>query len=96
MRNNNTYHNKPKQNQQMMKKILSTIMLLVGAWLPTAQAAEALPLIQNVNAYESMLLNGAWNYIVDVQEEGYYDYRMNPTRWGFFQNAKPKLSLIHI
>ena len=73
-----------------MKKILSTIMLLVGAWLPTAQAAEALPLIQNVNAYESMLLNGAWNYIVDVQEEGYYDYRMNPTRWGFFQNAKPK------
>ena len=74
----------------MMKKILSTIMLLVGAWLPTAQAAETLPLIQNVNAYESMSLNGAWNYIVDVQEEGYYDYRMNPTRWGFFQNAKPK------
>jgi beta-glucuronidase len=66
------------------------IMLLVGAWIPTAQAAEALPLIQNVNAYESMSLNGDWNYIVDVQEEGYYDYRMNPTRWGFFQNAKPQ------
>ena len=73
-----------------MKKILSMIMLLVGAWIPTAQAAEALPLIQNVNAYESMSLNGDWNYIVDVQEEGYYDYRMNPTRWGFFQNAKPQ------
>ncbi len=52
-------------------------------------SAATLPLIQNVNAYESMSLNGEWNYIVDVQEEGYYDYRMNPTRWGFFQNAKP-------
>ena len=53
-------------------------------------SAATLPLIQNVNAYESMSLNGEWNYIVDVQEEGYYDYRMNPTRWGFFQNAKPQ------
>jgi beta-glucuronidase len=35
-------------------------------------------------------LNGPWHYIIDVQEEGYYDYRMNPTRWGFFQNAKPQ------
>jgi beta-glucuronidase len=25
-----------------------------------------------------------------VQEEGYYDYRMNPTAWGFFRNAKPQ------
>ena len=48
------------------------------------------PLLQNVQAYESMSLNGDWHYIVDVQEEGYYDYRMNPTRWGFFQNAKPQ------
>ena len=37
-----------------------------------------------------MSLNGAWNYIVDVQEEGYYDYRMNPYPWGFFMNAKPQ------
>jgi beta-glucuronidase len=37
-----------------------------------------------------MSLNGEWNYIIDVQEEGYYDYRMKPTRWGFFQNAKPQ------
>jgi beta-glucuronidase len=25
-----------------------------------------------------------------VQEEGYYDYRMKPTPWGFFLNAKPQ------
>ena len=65
-------------------------MLMVGAMLPQAWAAEKLPLIQNVNAYECLLLNGEWNYIVDVQEEGYYDYRMKPMQWGFFQNAKPQ------
>ena len=35
-------------------------------------------------------LNGTWHYIVDVQEEGYYDYRMKPMRNGFFINAKPQ------
>ena len=64
------------------------MLLAVGFGL-TASADE-LPLIQNVNAYESCSLNGEWNYIVDVQEEGYYDYRMNPTAWGFFRNAKPQ------
>jgi len=73
-----------------MKTIQSVIMLMVGAVLPQVVAAESLPLIQNVNAYETMSLNGEWNYIVDVQEEGYYDYRMKPTQWGFFQNAKPQ------
>ena len=66
------------------------MMLMVGAMLPQAWAAENMSLIQNVNAYETMSLNGEWNYIVDVQEEGYYDYRMKPTQWGFFQNAKPQ------
>ena len=73
-----------------MRTILSVMMLMVGAMLPQAWAAEKLPLIQNVNAYETMSLNGEWNYIVDVQEEGYYDYRMKPMQWGFFQNAKPQ------
>ena len=72
-----------------MKKLLSTICLLGGALMASAQET-AMPLIQNVQAYEAMSLNGEWNYIVDVQEEGYYDYRMNPMRNGFFISAKPK------
>ena len=71
-----------------MKKILTTLLALV-ALMATAQAAEV-PLLGNVYARQTTLLNGEWNYIVDVQEEGYYDYRMNPTRWGFFRNAKPQ------
>ena len=73
-----------------MKKLLSTMMLAVSAVLTASAADSSLPLIQNVNAYESCSLNGDWNYIVDVQEEGYYDYRMNPMRNGFFINAKPQ------
>ena len=44
----------------------------------------------NVLARNPISLNGSWHYIVDVQEEGYYDYRMKPTRSGFFRNAKPR------
>jgi beta-glucuronidase len=73
-----------------MKHFLSIIFSVIGGGFLTMASAATLPLIQNVGAYESLSLNGAWNYIVDVQEEGYYDYRMNPTRWGFFQNAKPQ------
>ena len=69
-----------------MKKLLSTLMLLVTL---ATQAAEV-PLLQNAMARKTTSLNGPWHYIVDVQEEGYYDYRMNPTRWGFFRNAKPQ------
>ena len=73
-----------------MKTLLTTILLSLTAVLPSMAANHEVPLIHNVQAYESLSLNGEWNYIVDVQEEGYYDYRMNPTRWGFFQNAKPQ------
>ena len=70
-----------------MKKLLSTILLL-GAVM-TASATE-IPQVMNVMGRQTMSLNGAWNYIVDVQEEGYYDYRMNPYDWGFFRNTKPQ------
>ena len=71
-----------------MRKRFTTICLLLGCMLTVS--AKEVPLIQNVQAYESLSLNGEWNYIVDVQEEGYYDYRMKPTPWGFFRNAKPQ------
>lgn len=73
-----------------MKELLTTLLLAASGVLAASAANEPLPLIQNVQAYESCSLNGDWNYIVDVQEEGYYDYRMNPMRNGFFINAKPQ------
>lgn len=44
--------------------------VLAGLLLPmSVMAAEQVPLLQNAQAYESMLLNGDWHYVVDVQEE---------------------------
>ena len=54
-----------------MKRLLSTALLAIGCLLTASADERELPLIQNVQAYESMSLNGDWNYIVDVQEEGY-------------------------
>ena len=68
-----------------MRKITSILFLFM------ALAVNASEPVQLCNVYGRQLisLNGEWNYIVDVQEEGFYDYRMNENRWGFFQNAKP-------
>lgn len=71
-----------------MKKIVFLCCLCCLA-VSAAIAAEV-PQVANVMNRETMSLNGEWHYIVDVQEEGYYDYRMNPTPWGFFRNAKPQ------
>ena len=73
-----------------MRPIRTFFSTVIVVLFSTTATAETLPVIQNVNAYESLSLNGEWNYIVDVQEEGYYDYRMKPTPWGFFRNAKPQ------
>jgi len=74
-------------NQKKMKR---TILLSLAMLVLSTLAAQQLPQVTNVINRESVSLNGDWHYIVDVQEEGYYDYRMNPTRWGFFNNAKPQ------
>ena len=70
-----------------MRKALVTISLLVAT---LAIQAQEVPQVANILARHAQSLNGAWNYLVDVQEEGYYDYRMRPTKWGFFRNAKPQ------
>ena len=71
-----------------MKHFFSTMLMAAFTFLNAG--AQECPLVGNVLARSTTSLNGQWHYIVDVQEEGYYDYRMNPTRWGFFCNAKPQ------
>ena len=71
-----------------MKRIVAFVLLMAA--LCVQMSANEVNLIGNVPARKAMSLNGDWNYIIDVQEEGYYDYRMNVTQWGFFQNAKPQ------
>ncbi len=54
-------------------------------------------LLQNSYLRKGETLNGKWNYIVDVYETGYYNYRWephdgseNPGAGAFFLNSKPK------
>ena len=69
--------------------ILTASVLLL--WTPASGLrAEVIPLLGNIPGRHTVSLNGEWNYIVDVQEKGYYDYRMKPTPWGFFLNQKPQ------
>ena len=73
----------------MKVKRLLTIALL-AMMTGSVFAQQEIPAPQNVYARQHRSLNGDWNYFVDVQEQGYYDYRMKPTPWGYFLNAKPQ------
>lgn len=69
-----------------MKKIVLTLFLSV--FVGMGAVAQEIPLLGNIYGRQDVTsLNGKWRYIVDVQERGFYDYRMNETRWGFFQDA---------
>ena len=46
-------------------------------------------LIQNIEARQTVSLNGQWHTIVDPYENGYYDYRYMPRDDGYFKNKKP-------
>ena len=73
-----------------MKAKLTLAALLTLTCVGVAFAQKEVPAPQNVYARQNVSLNGEWNYFADVQEQGYYDYRMNPTQWGYFLNAKPQ------
>lgn len=54
-------------------------------------------LLHNSYSREGLSLNGQWNYIVDMYETGYYNYRWephdgseNPGAGAFFTNKKPE------
>ena len=69
-----------------MRKLLTLILLSAALTVK----AQDIPQVANILGRHITSLNGTWHYIVDVQEEGYYDYRMKPMRNGFFINAKPQ------
>lgn len=52
--------------------------------------------LQNVYSRNITSLNGYWQTIVDPLDVGYYDYRMNFNKYGYFKNrqAKSPLDLI--
>lgn len=51
-----------------------------------AAAADPVPLIVNVDGRVTQSLDGAWRAIVDPFDKGYYDYRFEPKKDGFFMD----------
>lgn len=68
-------------------KILAVVLLFQ---IINQTISQEVPLLSNVIGRSKIPLNGKWNYIIDVQEVGYYDYRMEVLKNGFFMNQKPK------
>ena len=72
-----------------MRWLLIFIFLLA---LVPAVRAQQITLITNTDARKTTSLDGQWQTIIDPYESGYYDYRYQPGKNGYFKNAKPKNS----
>ena len=73
--------------QEALKQALAVITLALASTFACAKEANT---IANVFGRDHKSLNGQWDYIVDVQEMGYYNNAMRKTRHGFFENRKPR------
>ena len=62
------------------------LLALAAAALPPARADA----IANIGARHTISLNGKWRTIVDPYENGFYDFRMQEDKNGYFRDAKPK------
>ena len=51
---------------------------------------KLVPQIGNILNRRIISLNGNWNYIVDMQEIGFYSSRLFPRTFGYFTDRKPK------
>jgi beta-glucuronidase len=65
-----------------------TVLALLAICAPVE--AQSPIRIVNVEARRTTSLNGKWRAIVDPYENGYYDFRLQPSQDGYFLDAKPK------
>ncbi len=70
-----------------MKKFHFYCFLLFSPFIAFSQNTN---LITNIDGRTSISLNGKWNTIIDPYENGYYDYRYEEHKNGYFKNQKPK------
>ena len=70
-------------NKYIMKRITLLLLGVLFFWQGFSN-----PVLQNVYARPTVTLNGTWNYIVDPFDTGYFDYRRQPLKDGFFLNRK--------
>jgi beta-glucuronidase len=70
---------------------LATIASLAGPCGPAvAEEPAPAPLLTDVDHRTTWSLDGVWRTIVDPYETGYYDYRYQPKKDGFFLDQKAR------
>src|SRR5919107_235715 len=72
------------------KTAARALLVFVLFLLQQSNARAQVQLIANAGGRASVSLAGKWQTIVDPYENGYYDYRYQPSPNGYFKNAKPK------
>jgi len=68
-------------------RCVASLALLMS--MSGAAAALDTP-VQNAHARHAVSLDGQWNRIIDPFENGYYSYRYEPLKDGYFINRKPQ------
>ena len=63
------------------------MILAVSVSVSASNSRNIYPLIQNVPGRELQSLDGTWKYILDLYELGFYNYRMDEDRNGWFKDA---------
>ena len=71
-----------------MKKSIKKTVLLFLLLITVSLSAQQSPQIINVEARQTISLNGHWKTIVDPFENGYYDYRRMPMKSGGYGDDK--------
>lgn len=66
------------------------ILLLALLALGSSVHGQHVELIANPDGRKTFNLDGQWRAIIDPYESGFYDYRYQPNRNGYFKNEKPK------
>ena len=72
------------------------LIILLFCMLSLSADMMAGKVLQNVYARKTTSLNGEWQTIVDPFDAGYYDYRMNESKYGFFKDQKPQSKGDHV
>ena len=76
-----------------MTNLLRWLTLAFCAVLPSGRgAAQVVPLLANINARQTMSLDGSWQAIIDPYDVGALDYRAQPlkNKNAFYRNYKPR------
>ena len=69
---------------------MKSIKYLILASIMVCTTVFSANFMENVYGRNHTLLNGNWQYIVDVYETGFYSYRWTESKYGFFRNYIPK------